>query len=201
MQLGETIATYDVALALRGESGKFDVTSPTGEVYHVTCEPNHFISNLEWAGNRSDPQPFLIRKISEPVSLDQGRIAGTVPDGTRARQPLAPFLLDPEPGEEKPSARVSAELPKSAQPTIPVTEIAGLELLFRESDPRTKSPSACVSLKLGQSAQSAQISITSACTSYNDFDAAIRRLYAELDQIRYRARKHFYKTQAAAVGA
>ena len=41
MQLGETIATYDVALALRGENGKFDVTSPSGDVFQVTCTPNH----------------------------------------------------------------------------------------------------------------------------------------------------------------
>ena len=42
MQLGEKIATYDVALALRGESGKFDVTSPTGEIYHVTRKSGPF---------------------------------------------------------------------------------------------------------------------------------------------------------------
>lgn len=46
MQLGETIATYDVGLALRGESGKFEVTSPVGEIYQVTCKANHSISNL-----------------------------------------------------------------------------------------------------------------------------------------------------------
>jgi len=201
MQLGETIATYDVALALRGESGKFDVTSPTGEVYHVTCEPNHSISNLEWAGNRTDPQPFLIRKIAEPVSPDQARTTVTVPDASRARQPLTPFLLDPEPSPEKPSAEFSAELPKSSQAAVSVLEVAGLELLFTESDPRTKSPSACVKLKVGKSGQSPQVSIMSACTNYNHFDAEIRRLHAELDDIRYRARKRFYQTQAAAASA
>jgi hypothetical protein len=51
MRPGETIATYDVGLALRGKSGKFEVTSPTGEIYEVTCNPNHSISNLEWSSN------------------------------------------------------------------------------------------------------------------------------------------------------
>jgi len=70
MQLGETIATYDLGLALRGENGKFEVTSPTAEIYFVTCKPNHSISNLEWAGSRTNPQPFLIRKIAETISLE-----------------------------------------------------------------------------------------------------------------------------------
>jgi hypothetical protein len=68
MQLGEKIATYDVALALRGEGGKFDVTSPTGEIYHVTCKSGHSITNLQWSGDGANPQPFVIRKVAEPVS-------------------------------------------------------------------------------------------------------------------------------------
>ena len=76
MQLGETIATYDVALALRGESGKFEVTSPSGEIFHVTCKPDHSISSLQWSGNQAGPQPFLLRKVAEPVSQEPGKTAG-----------------------------------------------------------------------------------------------------------------------------
>lgn len=68
MQLGEKIATDDVALALRGESGKFDLTSATGEIYHVTCKSGHSITNLQWSGDGVNPQPFVIRKVAEPVS-------------------------------------------------------------------------------------------------------------------------------------
>ncbi len=59
MQLGETIATYDLGLALRGESGKFEVTSPAGEIYHVTCqtEPFQFQSRVTRQSNQSSAIP------------------------------------------------------------------------------------------------------------------------------------------------
>ena len=61
MRINETIATYDVGLALRGKSGRFEITSPTGEVYDVTCKPNHSDANLEWSSDGDDHSPFLIR--------------------------------------------------------------------------------------------------------------------------------------------
>jgi hypothetical protein len=39
------------------------------------------------------------------------------------------------------------------------------------------------------------------CLSFIELDAEIRRLHAELDEIRARAKKKFYKTHAAATGA
>jgi hypothetical protein len=62
MRIGETIATYDVGLALRGKSGRFEITSPTGEIYDVTCKPNHSDSALEWSSDGSDHSPFLIQQ-------------------------------------------------------------------------------------------------------------------------------------------
>ena len=50
MKLNDTITTYDIAEALQGENGKFEVTSPTGERYFVTCQAGHSISSIEWAG-------------------------------------------------------------------------------------------------------------------------------------------------------
>jgi hypothetical protein len=41
MKLNDSITTYDVAEALQGETGKFEVTSPNGERYFVTCQPGH----------------------------------------------------------------------------------------------------------------------------------------------------------------
>ena len=49
MKLNDSITTYDVAEALQGETGKFEVTSPNGERYFVTTQPGHSIISLEWA--------------------------------------------------------------------------------------------------------------------------------------------------------
>jgi hypothetical protein len=43
--------------------------------------------------------------------------------------------------------------------------------------------------------------LTNACATFNEFDAEIRRLHAQLDDIRYRARKKFYQAQVIAAGA
>jgi hypothetical protein len=63
MKLNDSITTYDIAEALQGEQGKFEVTSPTGERYFVTCQPGHSISSIEWAGGEANLQPFLVRKV------------------------------------------------------------------------------------------------------------------------------------------
>src|SRR5882672_3435877 len=70
MKLNESITTYDIAEALQGETGKFEVTSPTGERYFVTCQPGHSIVSLEWAGNEPNLQPFLVRKVAQPVAME-----------------------------------------------------------------------------------------------------------------------------------
>jgi hypothetical protein len=43
--------------------------------------------------------------------------------------------------------------------------------------------------------------ITAPCLSFIELDAEIRRLHAELDEIRARAKKKFYKAHAAGAGA
>jgi hypothetical protein len=43
--------------------------------------------------------------------------------------------------------------------------------------------------------------ITAQCLSFIELDAEIRRLHAELDEVRARAKKKFYKAHAAAAGA
>jgi hypothetical protein len=82
-----------------------------------------------------------------------------------------------------------------------------LELSYVESDPRTQLPSACVYLKARGTEDYAGIKaeklITAPCLTFVELDAEIRRLYAELDEIRARAKKKFYKAEAmsAAAGA
>jgi hypothetical protein len=70
MKLNDSITTYDIAEALQGETGKFEVTSPSGERYFVTVHPGHSITSLEWAGNESNLQPFLVRKVAQPVAVE-----------------------------------------------------------------------------------------------------------------------------------
>ena len=70
MKLNDSISTYDVAEALQGEIGKFEITSPNGERYFVTCQSGHSIVSLEWAGDEPNPQPFLVRKVAQPTTTE-----------------------------------------------------------------------------------------------------------------------------------
>jgi hypothetical protein len=187
MRLGETIATYDVGLALRGRSGKFEITSPTGEIYDVTCKPNHSSSKLEWSGDENEHSPFFIRKVAEGASPAETRAMTTgIPDeeSQAASSPL-PFVLE---------HAVDGEHSSNA---------GHLELLYIEDSPETGQPSACVYLKCdrGDQAFDGEALLTSRCATLNELDSEIRRLQAQLDEIRSRAKKMFYKTQAFAASA
>lgn len=200
MQLGETIATYDIALALRGENGKFDVTSPTGELYHVTCKPNHSIANLQWAGNGTNQQPFLIRKVAEPVSSAPENNKPAAPEAAAStRTAQAPFLISTD--EQELSSKEGREETPAPQSTGPDTDpIPSLDLRYIDSDPQTEVPTAWVCLSSASPLVREQL-ISSACTTFNELDVEIRRLHAQLDDIRYRGRKKFYQAQAMAEGA
>jgi hypothetical protein len=82
-------------------------------------------------------------------------------------------------------------------------EAGDLELFYSESDPKTNQPSAFVYLNYLRSDAAAKLErpMTAVCTSFNEFDAEVRKLQAELDQIRSRARKKFYQAQATAASA
>lgn len=83
-------------------------------------------------------------------------------------------------------------------------ETSSFDLLYLEADPRTKQPSACIRLKSSgcedYAGVKAETLIISPCLSFIELDAAIRRLHAELDEIRARAKKKFYKAEAAIAG-
>ena len=51
-------------------TGKFEVTSPNGERYFVTTQPGHSIISLEWAGSEPNLQPFLVRKVAQPIATE-----------------------------------------------------------------------------------------------------------------------------------
>jgi len=76
--LGQSINTFDPAEALNDEYGTFKVTTPGGDYFYVTCTPGHSITSLTW-GNNANRQPFLVTKISEPVTLDNMTGAGAPP--------------------------------------------------------------------------------------------------------------------------
>jgi hypothetical protein len=84
-------------------------------------------------------------------------------------------------------------------------ETSSLDFVYLESDPRTTQPSACLYLKQGADKDYAGVEagklIGSPCLSFIELDAEIRRLHAELEEIRSRAKKKFYKTHAAVTGA
>jgi hypothetical protein len=194
MQLGETIATYDVAVALRGESGKFEVTSPAGNTFRVTCKINHSIANLEWSGEGSDARPFLIRKVAEIVS--QVKTTGEIAHETEPnRAAPVPFLLEQHEAAEK--LRTEDDLlmmeveHREVQP-----HASGLDLYYVDCDPATGQPAWGVCLK-GETGSV----ITPLCATFNDLDTEIRSLHAQLDEIRSRARKNFYKAQTMAASA
>jgi hypothetical protein len=83
-------------------------------------------------------------------------------------------------------------------------ETSSLDFLYLERDPSTKQPSACVYVRAGGDQDYAGVKadklITSRCHSFIELDAEIRRLHAELEEIRSRVRKKFYKAQATAAG-
>jgi hypothetical protein len=84
-------------------------------------------------------------------------------------------------------------------------ETSSLDLQYLEIDPSTKLPSACVYVKANARHSYGGIKpeklITSPCLSFIELDAEIRRLHAELDEIRSRAKKKFYRAHAASAGA
>ncbi len=81
-------------------------------------------------------------------------------------------------------------------------ETANLDFLYLENDPRTQQPSACVYVKAtgkwDYAGMPADKLISAHCLSFIEFDAELRRLHAELDEIRAQAKKKFYKAEALA---
>jgi hypothetical protein len=80
-----------------------------------------------------------------------------------------------------------------------------LDFLYLESDPRTGQPSACICVKSAGMQDYAGVKaerlLSGHCMSFIELDAELRRLHAELDEIRAQAKKKFYKAEAAAAGA
>ena len=65
LDLNESIVAYDLAEALEGESGKFEIITPNGERFTLTCTPTHSIKNFRAIVESATPQPLRIRKVAE----------------------------------------------------------------------------------------------------------------------------------------
>ena len=65
MQVNETIRTYDLAEALRGEHGKFEVTTSVGLRFIVTALPGHSIANLRVTTESGTEQTIWIKKVAD----------------------------------------------------------------------------------------------------------------------------------------
>jgi hypothetical protein len=83
-------------------------------------------------------------------------------------------------------------------------QTTNLDFLYLEKDPRTTQPSACIYLKSSGQQDFAGIPaarlISAHCMNFIELDSELRRLHAELDEIRAQAKKKFYKTEIA-IGA
>ncbi len=83
-------------------------------------------------------------------------------------------------------------------------ETSTFALAYVEKDPQTKEPSASVYAKEMAGKDYAGIEsnrlLMSPCLNFIELDAQIRRLHAELDEIRAQAKKKFYKAHAARAG-
>jgi hypothetical protein len=84
-------------------------------------------------------------------------------------------------------------------------DTSNLDFMYLENDPRTDQPSACIYLKsaakLDYAGVGAERLVSAQCLSFIELDGEIRRLHAELDEIRARAKKKFYKAEAKAFAA
>ena len=84
-------------------------------------------------------------------------------------------------------------------------ETLSFDLHYSDVDPSTEQPSACIYMKPSRREAYGGIGadrlISAPCLSFIELDAEIRRLHAELDELRGRARRKFYKAEAAAGGA
>jgi hypothetical protein len=84
-------------------------------------------------------------------------------------------------------------------------ETSSFDFAYLESDPRTQQPSACVYLKAGGAEDYAGVKadrlVSIPCLSFIELDSELRRLHAELDEVRARAKKKFYKAHSAVAGA
>jgi len=83
-------------------------------------------------------------------------------------------------------------------------ETASLNLWYLDDDPRTKKSVAGVYVKLCGGKECAHLEpeklLTVQCASLIELDAEIRRLHAELDEIRAQAKRKFYKAESAPTG-
>ena len=84
-------------------------------------------------------------------------------------------------------------------------ETTNLDFLYLESDPRTQQPSACIYLKSAGKQEYAGMNadrlVSAHCMSFIELDGEIRRLHAELDEIRAQAKKKFYRAETKAMAA
>jgi hypothetical protein len=84
-------------------------------------------------------------------------------------------------------------------------DTTSFDFVYLDCDPGTLQPSACLYLRAGGTQDYAGIQadklISAPCLSFIELDAEIRRLHAELDEVRARAKKKFYRAHAAAAGA
>jgi hypothetical protein len=94
---------------------------------------------------------------------------------------------------------------RDSEPIIRAMETTNLDLIFIDSEPKTKGQLAYVRVKAtgnkNYGSLKAEGLITSPCMNFRELDAEIRRLQTELEIIRAEARKKFARAQAVVAAA
>lgn len=66
LAINETLVTHDPAQALRNEAGIFEVASPTGERFQVTCRAGQSIVSLRYAPKgHGESREWQVKKVAE----------------------------------------------------------------------------------------------------------------------------------------
>src|SRR5688572_2051868 len=76
VHVNETITAYDLAEALRGESGKFEVITSQGSRMTVTALAGHSIANLRITTEGGVEQMLWIRKVADYQSQPLAKVKG-----------------------------------------------------------------------------------------------------------------------------
>lgn len=66
LAINETLVTHDPAQALHNEAGIFEVFSPTGERFQVTCRSGQSIVSLRYAPKgHGETREWQVKKVAE----------------------------------------------------------------------------------------------------------------------------------------
>ncbi len=73
LNINEIVLAYDPAEALRDETGKFEVISPSGEKFSVICREGSSITSIHLETKNNPSQQWQIRKVGQLQASQQSK--------------------------------------------------------------------------------------------------------------------------------